>query len=234
VALRKEGMSAMKATWFGLMVLLVSLITPLPGVAPGIARAENPPPKIELPRAGFNVIANDRGVVVYQNEGADLVWIGAVGMIPAPTEKVYAGLLDYEHQVGKIGRVSEVNVLEREEGALYVYQRLNLPVISDRDFTLRVTHGNDAGRRWIAYWAVTDHGPKPRSGIVRVTKQRGVWELLPLLGGKATLARFEFKIDLGGDVPMWLAKSNAGSEIPELFSQVCKMGLGAAEQSACP
>jgi hypothetical protein len=224
----------MKPSTVALLTLVGSLLVPLPGAGPSIAWAEKPPPKIELPRRGFELIKQDRGVAVYQNENANMIWIGAVGVIPAAPDKVYDALLDYDRQVGRIGRVSEIKVLQRESDGLYVYQRLNLPVISDRDFTLRVAHGLDGARRWITYWAVTDRGPKPRDGIVRVTRHRGVWELLPLPGGKTTLARYELRIDLGGDVPLWMAKSGAGDEIPELYSNVCKLSLAQAEEKACP
>jgi hypothetical protein len=230
----QEASGAMKALRIGLLALLGFLVVPLPGVAPGIARGQKPPPKIELPRPGFELIAQERGVSVYQNDSSNMIWIGAVGIIPAPADKIHKALLDYEHQIGKIGRVSEVKVLSREPDSLYVYQRLSLPVISDRDVTLRVVHGVDGKRRWIAYWAVTDRGPKPREGIVRVTRDRGVWELVAIPGGKSTLARYEMRMDLGGDVPLWMAKGNAGDEIPELYSSVCKLSLGESEAGTCP
>ena len=142
------------------------------------------PSGIELPRKGFELIANQRGVAVYKNNSSDAIWIGAVGLIPAPPDQVYAALLEYEQQAGKIGRVSEATVLSRGPNALYVYERLNLPIISDRDFVLRVTHGEDAARRWITYRAVSDRGPGPRDGIVRVVRHDGQWELMPTQDGR--------------------------------------------------
>ena len=201
---------------------------------PGSALPEQSPVKVELPRRGFEQIARRRGVTVYKNSSADVVWIGAVGLIPAPPEKVQTALLDYERQPGKIGRVSEAKVLSRDARGFYVYERLNLPIISDRDFVLRVTHGAVAEKRWIAYWAVTDQGPKPRDGIVRVTRHNGVWELLPTQEGRATILRCEIQINLGGMVPLWMAKSKAGEEIPELYANVCRLSLGPEKAAACP
>jgi hypothetical protein len=218
----------------------VTLMAALAGIGwlvtslPTVASADGSPVKVTLPRKGFERIAHERGVTVYKNNSANLIWIGAVGVIPAPPERVEEALLDYEHQAGKIGRVSEARVLSRDAGGIHVYERLNLPIISDRDFVLRVRHGADGPQRWIAYWAITDRGPKPRDGIVRVTRHNGVWELLPTQDGKATIARCEIQIDLGGSVPLWLAKSKAGAEIPELYSNVCKMSLGQGKAGACP
>jgi hypothetical protein len=192
------------------------------------------PPQIDLPRKGFELIANERGVAVYKNNSTDAIWIGAVGLIPAPPEQVYAALLHYERQAGKIGRVSEATVLSRGPNALDVYERLNLPIISDRDFVLRVRHGEDLTRRWITYRAVSDRGPGPRGGIVRVLRHDGQWELLPAQNGSATLARNEFRISLGGMVPLWMAKASAGREMPQLFSEICRLSLGSGKAASCP
>jgi hypothetical protein len=214
----------------GLPALLVLLAAPhSSGTAGDFA-----PPRIDLPRKGFELIANERGVAVYKNNSSDAIWIGAVGLIPVPPEQVYVALLEYERQVGKIGRVSEATVLSRGPNVLDVYERLNLPIISDRDFVLRVTHGEDVTRRWITYRAVSDRGPGPRGGIVRVVRHDGQWELLPAQDGKATLARNEFRINLGGMLPLWMAKARAGREIPQLFSEICRLSLGSGKAGACP
>jgi hypothetical protein len=192
------------------------------------------PPKIELPRTGFEFVTRARGVWVYKNTTADLIWIGAVGIIPAQPDQILSALLDYEHQPGKIGRVSEAKILSRGADSLYVYERLNLPVISDRDFTLKVTHGTDGRRTWVTYAAVSDRGPGPRDGIVRVTRQFGIWELIPTDDGTGTFVRSEFRIDLAGSVPLWLVNSGAGKEIPALYADVCKLSLGPGGASKCP
>jgi hypothetical protein len=206
----------------------------LPAASSLAVRSDNSHHALELPRSGFELIANARSVMVYKNNTSDAVWIGAVGRIPAPPDQVYGALLDYEHQPGKIGRVSEAKVLSRDPDGLVVYERLNLPIISDRDFVVRVTHGQDATRRWISYWALSDRGPPPRNGIVRVLRHSGQWELLPTKDGQATIAICEIRINLGGLLPLWLAKSNAGREIPELYSDVCKLSLGSTKAGKCP
>jgi hypothetical protein len=203
-------------------------------VASQVALGEVLPASIELPRQGFEQIAKTRSVVVYKNSSSDAIWIGAVGIIPAPPEQVFRALLEYDRQAGKIGRVAEATVLSRDGNSLFVYERLNLPIISDRDFVLLVTHGQDLTRRWIHYQAVSNLGPAPRPGIVRVTRHTGAWELEPTQGGNATIARCEFRINLGGLLPLWMAKSRAGSEIPELYSDICKLSLGSGKAGTCP
>jgi hypothetical protein len=213
----------------GLFALAAFLVAPL-----SAAMGDSPPPRIELPRQGFALIAQAHGVAVYKNNSADAIWIGAVGVIPAPPERVYQALLEYERQVGKIGRVSEATVLSRDADELLVYERLNLPVISDRDFVLRVVHGADVARRWITYQAISGRGPGPRNGIVRVVRNNGEWELMPAQDGRATLARCEFRINLGGLLPLWMAKAGAGRELPQLFVDICRMSIGSGREGTCP
>jgi len=224
----------MKATGLGLLVLFATVLGPIPFVAPGVASAQKAPPAIKLPRDGFDLIGHEHGVNVFQNDTSDMLWVGAVGIIPAPVDKVQQVLLDFEHQVGKIGRLSEAHILSRDDDGLYVYERLNLPVIDDRDFTARVTYGADGDRRWITYWSGDDRGPKPRDGIVRVTRQRGSWDLVPLPGGKGTLARYELRIDLGGSVPLWMARPHSAEELPEVFAAVCRLSVPAEQRATCP
>jgi hypothetical protein len=224
----------MKIAHLALLVGALALTIPHAGFAVAEAAEVKAPPRIDFNREGFAVIAQERGVTVYQNETADMIWLGAASVIPASPSAVQSALLDYERQVGKIGRLSEVKVLERRDNHLSVYQRLNLPVVSDRDYVLRVEHGVEPSRHWIAYWAVTDQGPSPRAGIVRVTRHRGVWELVPVKDGKATLLRYEMRIDMGGSVPLWMVKSSAGDEIPELYGSICRLSASAREQAFCP
>ena len=223
----------MRITSLSALALVSSLLLPIPGMAPGVAHAGKAPPMIKLPRAGFDLIGHDRGVNVYQNDSSSMVWVAAVGIIPAPLDKVESALLDFERQVGKIGRLSEAKILSRDDEGLYVYERLNLPVIDDRDFTARVVSGADGPRHWITYWLANEHGPAPREGVVRVVRQRGAWDLVAMPDGKSTLARYELRIDLGGSIPLWMVKPHSAAELPQLFSDVCHLSLPEREQEKC-
>ncbi|MBK6847197.1 MAG: hypothetical protein IPG96_06520 [Proteobacteria bacterium] len=181
------------------------------------ARAERIPLNVSLSAAGFEQIREQDGVRVYKHATSDIIRLGAEGRFAAPPDQVLAALLDYPGHVGVIKRVSESRVLQRGADWLLVYQHLNLPVISDRDFTLRVRSGHTGDLRWIEYNAAPQLGPPARSGIVRVTTHHGSWQLRPIEGGRATFARMQTTIDLGGLLPKWLARSGSGKEVPQLF-----------------
>jgi hypothetical protein len=189
------------------------------------AQAERVPFDVKLADRNFEQIAREKGVTVYQHKDSDIIRLGAEARLPASPEVVQEVLLDYAAQKGRIGRVTESRVLSRsdEKRQIFVYQHLNLPVISDRDFTLQVDWGKDGVVRFIDYRAVKKKGPKQRKGIVRVSLHEGSWQLKPLSGGRSTFVRFMVMIDMAGWLPKWLARSGSGDEVPKMFMQIRKM-----------
>jgi hypothetical protein len=175
---------------------------------------------VPLSKRGYSKLGSRKGVTVWEHDRSSKVRLAAEGTIPQPPAKVFKALLDYENQQSVMANLAEVRVLKRTRNALWVYQRLDLPVIDDRDFTLMVKFGQSGKLRWIEYHKVSNRGPKARSGVVRVPLHRGSWQLQPTRGGKHTRVRYQILIDLGGWVPMWMAKKGYIRELPEVFKNV--------------
>jgi len=200
-------------------------------LGPGLGAGSLTPLSVPLSAVGFTPISRAPDLTVYKDEEARIVRLAAEGWLPEPPEQVLKALLDYGRQVGRIDRLKESRVLARGPGWLRVYQRLGLPVISDRDFTLLVRWGRDGAVTWIAYRAVAD-GPPPQPGAVRVSEHEGSWQLKPWRSG--SFVRFQVMIDLGGSLPRWLARSGAGKELPRLFASLCGLaGAGREEGRTC-
>jgi hypothetical protein len=178
-----------------------------------------------LESEGFEEIDQEFGVKAYKDPDSDVIRIAAQGRFAAKPKDVFRAVLDYENQVGKIKRVSETRILEKGPGWMLVYQRLNLPIISDRDYTLYVTWGAEGDILWVNFRS-SYMGPEERDGIVRVIEHYGSWQMKPVANGRYTLARFQVRIDLAGSLPKWLARSGAGDELPELFQNVRRMLVG--------
>jgi hypothetical protein len=176
--------------------------------------AASPPP-------GYVRVVKEQGVTVYRREGTPLIDILAEGVIPAPPERVREVLLDYPRHPEFLQRIPEVRVLTRAPGSMLVYQRIDLPVLADRDMVLRVTWGEEPAGVLFTHFASVGAGAPvpPRRGLVRVTTHEGGWRLQPVRvdGRPATLARYQMHIDLGGSLPGWMARSQAGKDVPALF-----------------
>jgi hypothetical protein len=178
---------------------------------------------LALSSAGYVRVAEDKGVTVYRREGARAIELAAEGNIAAPPQKVRDVLIDYAHHPAWVNHLAESRVLERQADSLVVYQRLDLPLIDDRDFTLHVTWGSDArGVLWTRFSTANDLGPEPRHGVVRVALHEGGWQLEPIEGGRATHARYFLRLDLAGSLPAWMSRSRAGKDIPGLFESIRK------------
>jgi hypothetical protein len=183
---------------------------------------------------GFDLIREENGVKAYKHPSSDVIRIAAEGRFEAPPALVEHVLLDYEGQVGAISRLSEAEILDRGDQWLLVYEHLNLPVVSDRDYVLYVRFGVEGDATWVSYAAVANTGPGPKDGVVRVVHHQGSWQLKALDGGSATMARFQAEIDLGGLLPMWMARAGAGEELPALFSQIAGLlNLSEPGRSSC-
>lgn len=195
--------------WLGVTACVVELTAQPPGLTP-MERS--------LPQAGFERIEREDGVTVYKHPETEVIHLAAEGRFAASPAEVQQVLLAYEDQVGQVERVASSRVLERGDGWLRVYQRLELPIVSDRDYTLCVNWGAEGDSRWIRYRIERGTGPPADDDAVRVPAHRGSWQLQPRRDGAATLARYESIMDMGGWIPRWLAKSTAGDEVPGVFA----------------
>lgn len=197
------------ATWIAAALIGVS-----------VGGDEVTPLGVKLTSEGFELIEVRDGVTVYKHPIETIVRTAGEGTFQAPPGVVRDVLIDYERQVGRVGRVSEAVVLERGQQSMLVYQRLNLPVISDRDYNIVVEWGQRGDVTWITYTAVSGRGRKAVPGVVRVTRHSGSWQLRARKGGNATFARFQVSLDVAGLVPMWLVRSGAAKELPRLFADI--------------
>jgi len=178
---------------------------------------------LALSRRGFDAVVTRDGVSVFKHREARDIRLVAEGVLPVPAEAVERALLDYESQRGRVDRLTEVEVLERSPQRLLVYQRLSLPVISDRDQTLEVRWGKAGAGSWVRYDVAPDAGPPPKDGVVRLQKHSGKWQILPGPEPGTTRLRFHVTIDMGGMVPRGLTKAGAGRDLPALFSAICRI-----------
>jgi hypothetical protein len=173
-----------------------------------------------LSQEGFQILREDKGVKVYARNHRHAIELGAEGFIDAPPSVVRAVLLDYTSHPRWVQGLAESRILRRGADSLEVYQRLKLPIIDDRDFTIHVSWGDDGGVEWLKFSTANGGGPKPIDGVVRVRLNEGGWRLHGVDGDKATFAVYKFTLDLGGSLPPWLGRGRAGKDIVKLFERI--------------
>jgi len=168
----------------------------------------------------FHQMAQEHGVTVYKNDRMSGIALTAEGDLPESPDKVRRVLTDYASHPKWNKHLKESRVLSHGDDWLLVYQRLKLPMLDDRDFTLKVRWGRKDTAEWLEFRADNADGPRPRDGVVRINTHEGLWELTPIDGGRRTHARYFFHLDLAGSLPGWMARGKAGKDVPHLFDQI--------------
>ncbi len=166
-----------------------------------------------LPLDGLTPIGGHDGVEVYQNKNSGAIELAAVGEFDASPAEVQAALLDYGAQLRVNKHLAESAVLTRASNELFVYQHLKLPVIADRDFTLRVTWSSGS----VSFRIDPTRGPAPSKKLVRMPLLEGQWDLQAIRDGNATRAVYRVRLDFGGSVPRWMVRGGAAKDLPGVF-----------------
>ena len=173
-----------------------------------------------LPSEGSQHIGGKAGVDVYRRSG-HAIDLAAEGDIDAPPDVVLKVLTDYGSHPKWVHGLSVSQVLDRRDGALDVSQRLHLPMLDDRDFAMHVTWKGSGDAREIHFATTNDKCPTPPDkGVVRVPLHEGSWRLEPVDGGRRTHAVYRFRMELGGNLPMWMARGRAAKDVPALFEAI--------------
>jgi len=169
---------------------------------------------------GYERIADRNGVEVYKRNG-HAIDLAAEGNIDAPPEVVLKVLTDYGSHPNWVHGLAVSRVLDKRDGALDVYQRLHLPMLDDRDFAMHVEWTGAGAGREIHFATRNDKCPgPPEKGVVRVPLHEGSWHLDPVDGGRHTHAIYRFRMELGGSLPMWMARGRAAKDVPALFDAI--------------
>ncbi|HEX8952627.1 MAG TPA: START domain-containing protein [Polyangia bacterium] len=169
---------------------------------------------------GYKHVGGRNGIEVFRNMASSVIDLYAEGDFAAPPQLVREVLLDYDIAPKITDNVAESRVLVRNDHEVVTYQRLKLPVISDRDFTVRATWGHRGQALTMQFAVDNSRGPEPHEGIVRMSLLQGTWLLEPRQDGAATHARYHVQIDLAGDVPRWMVSGGAAKNLPKVFEGV--------------
>jgi len=187
----------------------------------GAARAAEP----EESPGEWKFISDKEGVAIYRRQRALSKESKAIGDIAASTDVVNAVLEDVESYTSFMPYTAECRVLKREGDMILAYQRISAPMVSDRDYTIRVhttVKKGGGGSTYFSHW-VTDNaaGPPEKHGVVRVNLCEGSWLLEPT-GPNSTHATYQIYTDSGGLIPSFIKERAGPAGIRKLFDAIRK------------
>jgi len=130
--------------------------------------------------------------------------VRATAHAAVPPATVVAVLWDHRAYPQFVPHVRSLDVLRDDGDTRLIYERIGMPVVKDRDVTLRVTRTFDAASGvWeIVSDAAPDAGPPVARGYVRVQNSHSVWRLVPANGG--TDVSYDIRTVAGGLLPGWI------------------------------
>lgn len=160
---------------------------------------------------------------------ADAREIKAETTIAATPERVWEVLSDIEHYPEFMPYLVEIRRLESADGSYVLYERVEPPLISARDYTLRLTLQEDAKARvFRRSWSLAnDLGPAIKDGTVRVTVNEGAYDLRADAAGGARLT-YTLRTNPGGSIPLWIARRASTSSVPDLLDAIRHRALDPA------
>jgi hypothetical protein len=176
----------------------------------------------------WSVASQTPEVVVYQRtrKGCALQEFKAVGTLEASPEvikRVIDDVIEYPHFMPY---VTEARVISSEGGKRVSYQRIAPPLVSDLDYTLRVsceTRSAPGGMCFCNRWETANElGPPEKRGVTRVKISEGSWLLEPEDGGRKTHATYCIFSDSGGSMPKFVTNAASRTAIPKLFKSIQK------------
>lgn len=157
-------------------------------------------------------------------DGSSVREVKAMGEIDAPADRVFKVIGDYDHYTEFMPYMRESKVIAREGKTTFIYGYVAPPVVSNRDYTLKMVDesiGGDSPMYKVSWTPANDKGPPPRGGTVRLTINTGSWTLEPTEDGK-TYATYYLYTDPGGSIPTFLVNKANRDSLPDLVKAVRK------------
>jgi hypothetical protein len=164
-------------------------------------------------------------------QGTAIREIWAEGEISAPVRDIQSTILDSESYPKFMPYVKECRFIGKPDadGSKYVYTKLDLPMVSARDYVVKVNTPQQVAadgsgvfeNKWVSVW---DKIPT-RSSVVRLKTNEGSWLVTPKDNGSKSHVIYKFTVDPGGMIPSFAANMGNKSGISDTFKAVEKEAL---------
>jgi hypothetical protein len=164
------------------------------------------------------------GIVVrsHSQPGSAIREFLATATLSAPIEDIQSALLDIRSHASFMPYVVESQDLgvEGPGNARLAYTRLEFPLLSSRDFVLRITVDkqvtSEGGDEFATRWVSEPGALQERSGVIRLRLNEGSWKARRISSGETAVA-YRFRVDPAGWIPPMLANDANRRALPSVF-----------------
>lgn len=167
--------------------------------------------------------------------GVQEVW--AEGELAADSRDIQSALRDHESYRHWMPYVTESKLVASEPDGRVTYTQLDFPIISNRDYVLRVVDeqllGEDGSGEFRLRWSADSKALPEREGVVRLRHNQGSWLFTPSGEGRSRFV-YRFSVEPGGSIPGFLAGVGQKDAVMDTVRAVEKRAqkLGSARASA--
>jgi hypothetical protein len=171
--------------------------------------------------------------------GSEVKEVRGVGLFDAPAWVVKNVIDDVGRYKDFMPYMVESLIISTHPGHIVSYQRLDTPIVDDRDYTIKIFDESrediDGKVIWKVRWSEANAlGPPVKSGVARVGVNEGYWILEEKDGGAKTKATYYVYTNPGGSIPTFLANMANTQAVPELFRAVSKASKDARYRATKP
>ena len=124
---------------------------------------------------------------------------------PFPPPVIFQTLWRQHEYPAFVPYLKHLTILTHAPNAKIIYEQMTMPVVRDRDYTVRVTATEDptSGQIQVSFISAPEAGPPVQARYDRVTAIEGSWTLVPTRDG-GSLVTYVVASDPGGTLPTWL------------------------------
>jgi len=168
------------------------------------------------------------GIKIYtqKKEGSEIREVKAMAFVDAPPSRVFKVIGDYNHFKDFMPYTKESKIIAQQDKVTYFYTLISPPIVSNRDYTLKLTDystfDGKTGFYKVVWEAANDKGPPQPKGVVRLDVNRGFWLLESTEGGKKTFVTYYLYTDPAGAIPLFLVNQANKESVPDLIKAVRK------------
>ncbi len=159
--------------------------------------------------------------------------IWAEGDLNASVLDIQGTLTDVKGFTHYMPYLTEAKLLGMDhDGAMYIYSRLDMPVLSARDFIHKTYVDRDCTTDkdgvFANHWFAVPNKVPEKEGVVRLKLSEGSWLVSPKTANTSHVV-YKFSVDPGGSIPAFAANMSGTGGIEDTFKAVERESLRRAE-----
>jgi ribosome-associated toxin RatA of RatAB toxin-antitoxin module len=173
---------------------------------------------------------SDKGGLLVERRavaGSSFPEFRATARSPLPPSAIFETLWRHREYPAFIPHLKRIELLSDTGDERVTYEQVAVPLLSDRDYTVRLRKRVDAAaqRYEIVFTSANDAGPPPDGRHVRVASIHGSWTVEPGGDGKGSVVRYDVQTEPGGTIPAWVVKRAQRDVVADLLRAVLARAL---------